>query len=645
MLRNKTTLAPLGCAVVTCRSRSDADALAAKLDGHRVGRKTISATSELDHVDTICVSALDHSCRLPPINTLRPVFEQVGDVDVAEDGDHVLATYANAAFAVAAEAVFDRSVVEGIAIRVRQSQRRYSQKVDDAIAKMIKEEEVPCRDANDSHSRGHNDALELVWTARDASLQAASAPSAAPVAPPSRRYLAKRRISVVVARSNLTDAPPTKSKDKRSLELLAPLPFQCGSEDWRLGVWADAVSVCEALRLPPPPPQKQVAVVVAIDKVPPGRRVTATLTAFIESTEPRRSPLEARLCRQDDTSGRGPMLFASEEAVVCLFDYEKALKLPYFKDGRLRVSMQLGVVCGGDDDTTDTAESCGSTARVTSEQTPVSTDDRDSAFFDDFEDDLKGHQSGLSAALLNMWENQVATDCSVTCADGVTVRAHRAVLAARSGFFKEHFINRQGPADLHFNAEPSRIFKAMVCFAYSDTLLGRHAELLSDLDDAILLLDAASRFEVDGLADYVASHLSPSLDTLDAYVDKAEKPLHPRSRAVLAKLAKSSKSLYHQISDPDLAKFYLLRHTKDDLTEHLEAKVADGIRSETLVDLFELACSLDSDKLRRACLRFAQKNIETVMAQPNFTKFLQSRKDLVFELLAYLDGDDQGSET
>ena len=551
MLRNKTSLAPLGCAVVTCRSRADADLLAAKLDGHGVGRKTVRARADLDELGAVAVSPHTSRAKLPAFEVLKPFLEQVGDLvglDKVYASNTALATFGDGASAVAAVAVLDGAVVGGVAVRIEERRRTPPQP--------------------------------------KALLEAGCCET-----PPSSR-------SCVVFSDVMDERTPR-------LESLAPLSFESTSgEEWGLGVWRSAATVCKALGLAIDVSPRDVAVVATPRGG--GRGSSSLVRATIEA--PHRAPLEA-VRRVDEVNGG---------ALVFVFDGDKAADYAC-KDKTLKVVMREDEI----------AESCGSTARVASERTP---DSPEASVFFSADDDKT-----LGAALFKAWQDDVATDCAITCEDGVVVKAHRVVLAARSAFFRQHFVDRDG-ADLLLNAEPSRLVEAFCCFAYADALVGRYADVLKDPRDAIALLDLAARYELDGLPEYLARRLNPALHDLAAK-KPAKQPVHPPAARALDKLREDADVLCVKAAEehPDLARFYLRTRPRDHLTPHLEAKATADLSPQNLAHVFDLAHALNSDTVRRACLDFAKQNIHTVMTQPAFTKLLHARKDLVFELLADLD--------
>lgn len=536
MLRNKTTLAPLGCAVISCSNRRAAEALARKLDGSKLGRNRLRARSDLLRLGTVRVR-----CDLTRVHQLRPVLEQCGTlVEIQQRDDCFLATFSDGASAAAAQCVLDRSVVDSCALRVEHYEEEQDHRRDEAKEK--------------------------------------------------RHMLIFPRADL-----GLAEAP-------EDIEALAPLGFECGGETWKVGVWGDVKLVCEMTGVRVAAFEYDLVVVV----LGTGGYISGDSSLSVSLN--------------------------SRNAVDTVKSTVQNCRLFLFKDdddSPLRFVFEIQPRQQRDDD------SCGSTTQVATERTAASSEDKESAFETDDDDLGKSakHKNKLGLSLLRMWENGIETDCSIACDDGCdVVRAHRAVLAARSAFFHRHFVERKGSEKVFLNAEPSRIVRAVCCFAYADELVGSHADIIDHAPDIALLLDAASRYEIFGLAEYVSESLRPKLHFLE---DQNITSDHASSVGVLEKLREDTKALQRHAAeaDFDLAKYYL----QHEQTPRIHAKVKANINAENLVDLFQLAAAIPSEPLKRDCLAYAKAHLQTVMAQQGFTNYLQSRSDLVFDLLSTIN--------
>lgn len=530
LVRNKKTLAPLGCAVVTCRSRADARELAANWSFKNVKARCCD-------VRTVLVS--------PPLPGLRDLLEQVGDVLEWKVGDKLEVTY-DGPGALCALAVLDGAVFEG---------------------KVLKIEEKP---------------LSLL-----------------------RRP--KLRLQV-------NDELP---KDK---DALTPQRFECAGEAWAAGAWPDARRLWDLLAVPKDSTSKQLVVLVLAPVAAHATR-TVTVDATLNGLA-----LRGLVLARDGKRLRlsEPVQVKRDDVLLCLFDRPSS--------GGISLVADLALTRLSNDDET----SCdGSTERVTP------GDDETSGKGSNFDDDddassvLHKEPSPLGASLLRLFDTQKYCDVTLVAAQDVKVEAHRVVLAARSGFFSRHFEANPSSTYLCLNAEPAPVIAALCCFAYADALVGRHAALLRHSKAVKALLDAAARYEVDGLADYVATSLdgNPLANIATMLELDAEPPRRPQ-------VHDTCRAVCDQVQDPDLARHLLQLPLNDaDLRARLEKQLCAALQPENVAVHFELAETLRSDRLRDACLAFAKDNIALVMAQPCFTQLLERRADLVFDLLAQLQPD------
>ncbi|KAJ8607553.1 hypothetical protein CTAYLR_009493 [Chrysophaeum taylorii] len=224
------------------------------------------------------------------------------------------------------------------------------------------------------------------------------------------------------------------------------------------------------------------------------------------------------------------------------------------------------------------------------------------------------------------------TDATLYCAD-VPVRVHRAVLAARSGFFRAHFVDRKA-GDLHL-AEPQSRVLAMLAYMYGCDDLALEAR-----EDALGLLDAAARYDVYGMAENIARCLFvPRPDTIAALIDLSQqRPAHPATQFYLDTLRRSCRDFLENDlrGDLDVAAFLLPRVDHPELKDMLRCTLTRDLQPSRLATILALADDLQDDALTRRSLAFAKDNIRAVMEDPSFTAFLQRRPDLVEHLLAHL---------
>lgn len=100
----------------------------------------------------------------------------------------------------------------------------------------------------------------------------------------------------------------------------------------------------------------------------------------------------------------------------------------------------------------------------------------------------------IASCILKLFDEQLMPDTSIV-AGGKEIRAHKAVLVATSGFFREHF--RNGGSDKIEVKEPYKAVRALIRFLYFGSL----AE--SDLgpEDGLDLLASSRDYGIDVMAD------------------------------------------------------------------------------------------------------------------------------------------------
>jgi len=640
------------------------------------------------------------------------------------DGVGALVTYAEGFGAAAALAALDGAVLDGAALRIapaddrarepRESARR--ERSPAAPTRILSRDGPPRNlsppppvEAQESSntitsisdsSTTWEAPVTLRWCAEVAKGQPAPAGSEAAAAPerpaaaePHAARLVRRAVAFQVDHATsflaaqparavaaaTAAAPPSVDVDAAAFAALLPQRFTLGATEWRAGLWPDASALWEMLkstRLVDPacegegPPPRHVALALGMvdgdGEDPAALRaaqdtVTVAIVAALRPADPAvslsRSPLDpAALMRNDgrDASAHEPLVLkryaggsGKRDILLCLFDRRLAVKRPYLHRDAMRPELILTLL----DVATPEAEADAEVEAAPARPAEAGGEDRSSRYA----------PNALGASLLDLLKRAIGADVVIRTADGVELKAHASILAARCGFFRRHFRASAGRR-FDFNAEDAPTLRGLLCFAYGDCLVAPHTALLDDPAAIRKLLDAGRRLDVGGLAAYVEAYVEDNLGlgnlakTLDALGPVTHAPTHiPKTREerrlynaplvdLTAARATAKALATDYAAEPEVAAHLLSARPRDPaLRAMLEARLATAVTPANVASLLTLATTVDSEPLRAACMAFARKNLSQVMSDPQFAALLQARSDLVFELLTALDDTAQGA--
>jgi hypothetical protein len=218
-------------------------------------------------------------------------------------------------------------------------------------------------------------------------------------------------------------------------------------------------------------------------------------------------------------------------------------------------------------------------------------------------------------AILSLFDDQLMPDTSII-ADGKEVRAHKAILVACSGFFREHF--GSGGADRMEVALPYKAVRAMIRFLY----FGALTESGLGPEDALDLLISARDWGIDVLTEEdVVDLIVPQLSNTNCLNVILHKELDNRPKIAAGVCEYVGKHFFALLTTPT-TKVNLLRIKKGYMLEVIKEicrNCAEAKHAETLVNFCLEYSQIDNPcDLLRDCKQWAwnSSNTETKMRDP-----------------------------
>lgn len=228
--------------------------------------------------------------------------------------------------------------------------------------------------------------------------------------------------------------------------------------------------------------------------------------------------------------------------------------------------------------------------------------------------------SPLQNAILSLFDEQLMPDTSIV-ADGKEIRAHRAILVACSGFFREHFGN--GGSDRMEVQLPYKAVRALIRFLY----FGNIVESGLGPEDALDLLISARDWGIDVLTEEDVNDLIvPQLSISNCLNVILHPELANRPKITQGVCEFVGKNFFTLVQTPT-SKVYLNKVKKSYMLEVLKEvskHCTESKHAETVVNFcLEYAAIDNACDLLRDCKQWAwNQDMEalTKMRDPNAAK-------------------------
>lgn len=219
------------------------------------------------------------------------------------------------------------------------------------------------------------------------------------------------------------------------------------------------------------------------------------------------------------------------------------------------------------------------------------------------------------AAILSLFDDQLMPDTSII-ADGKEIRAHKAILVACSGFFKEHF--GAGGAERMEVALPYKAVRAMIRFLY----FGKITESGLGPEDALDLLISARDWGIDVLTEEdVVDLIVPQLSNTNCLNVILHKELDNRPKIAAGVCEYVGKHFFELLTTPT-SKVNLLKIKKTymlDVIKEICRGCGESKHAETLVNFCLEYSQIDNPcDLLRDCKQWAwnSSDSESKMRDP-----------------------------